>query len=409
MGGQRVKTGQNHLFIPGPTNVPETVRQAMNVPMQDMRAPDFGDLTKGLLDGMRTLFRSETAEVMFFPGSGTGAWEAAITNTLNPGDKVLMARHGQFSALWVQMAQRLGLDVAVVDVPWGAGTPVKDFSRLLGLDARDEIKAVFVTQNETATGVASDVAAVRRALDENFHDALLFVDGVSSVGSLDFRMDDWDVDLIVTGSQKGLMLPAGLGILGVSQKAIEASRTATMRRAYFDFSDMMAMNADGYFPYTPPTQLLHGLRQSLARIEAEGLEAVIARHTRLAEGVRRGIAAWGLSLVAEHHTLYSNTVSAIRVPSEVDARDVLAVAYNDFNASFGSGLGPLAGKVFRIGHLGDLNEGMCLTALSIAEMALYRCGVPVQLGSGVGAAQAWYAARGAGQGATRPKPRIAAE
>lgn len=400
-----MRTGQIHLFIPGPTNVPETVRQAMNVPMQDMRASDFGDLTLGLFDGMKEMLRTERGSVMFFPGSGTGAWEAAITNTLNPGDKVLMARHGQFSTLWAQMAERLGLDVQIVDVPWGAGTPVKEFSRLLGQDRHDEIKAVFVTHNETATGVASDVAAVRRALDENFHDALLFVDGVSSVGSLDFRMDEWEVDLVVTGSQKGLMLPAGLGILGVSEKAIDASRTATMRRAYFEFADMLTMNADGYFPYTPPTQLLHGLRQSLARIRAEGLDEVIARHTRLAEGVRRGISAWGLSLVAEHHSLYSDTVSAIRVPSDVDAREVLRIAYEDFNTSFGSGLGPLAGKVFRIGHLGDLNAGMCLTALSIAEMALYRAGVPIQLGSGVGAAQAWFAT----QADARPMLHVAAE
>lgn len=399
-----MRTGQTHLFIPGPTNVPESVRQAMNVPMQDMRAPDFGDLTVDLFAGMKDLLRTETGQVMFFPGSGSGAWEAAITNTLNPGDKVLMARHGQFSALWVEMAERLGLDVDVIDVAWGAGAPIDAFSKRLGQDSKDEIKAVFITHNETATGVTSDVAAMRRALDENFHDALLFVDGVSSIASLDFRMDEWGVDLVVTGSQKGLMLPAGLGILGVSEKALEASRTARMRRAYFEFADMLKMNADGYFPYTPPTQLFHGLRKSLDRIAAEGLDNVIARHHNLAEGVRRGIAAWGLPLVAEHHSLYSDTVSAIRVPNDVDARDVLRIAYEDFHTSFGSGLGPLAGKVFRIGHLGDLNEGMCLTALSVAEMALYRAGVRLQLGSGVGAAQAWFA----GEAEARPLLHLAA-
>jgi len=400
-----MRNGHNHLFIPGPTNVPEQVRRAMNVPMQDMRAPDFGDLTLSLFEDMKSVLRTQTGQVMFFPGSGTGAWEAAITNTLNPGDKVLMARNGQFSTLWVEMAQRLGLDVTVVDVPWGAGMPVKEFSRLLGHDKNDEIKAVFVTHNETATGVTSDVAAMRRALDENFHDALLFVDGVSSIGSIDFQMDGWGVDLIVTGSQKGLMLPAGLGILGVSEKALEASKSATMRRAYFEFADMLKLNADGYFPYTPPTQLFHGLRQSFDRIKEEGLDNVIARHHRLAEGVRRGVSAWGLSLVAEHHTLYSDTVSAIRVPSDIDAREVIRIGYEDFNTSFGSGLGPLAGKVFRIGHLGDLNEGMCLTALGVAEMALYRAGVPVQLGSGVGAAQGWYAT----QDTARPALQVAAE
>lgn len=401
-----MRTGLNHLFIPGPTNVPESVRQAMNVPMQDMRAPDFGDLTLGLFEDLKKVLRTETGRVMMYPGSGTAAWEAAITNTLNPGDKVLMSRFGQFSTLWVQMAERLGLDVEVIDVPWGAGVPVKEYSRRLGRDKHDEIKAVFVTHNETATGVTSNVAAVRRALDENFHDALLFVDGVSSIGSLDFRMDDWGVDLAVTGSQKGLMLPAGLGILGVSEKAMEASKFASMRRAYFHFSDMVNLNKDGYFPYTPPTPLLHGLRASLDRIlRQEGLDNVIARHHRIAEAVRRGIAAWGLDLVAEHHTLYSDTVSAIRVPTDIDARDVLRIAYDDYNTSFGSGLGRLAGKVFRIGHLGDMNEGMCLTALSMAEMSLARAGLPVQLGSGVGAAQNWFTFGDRAQ----PPLRVAAE
>ncbi|MFK7879445.1 pyridoxal-phosphate-dependent aminotransferase family protein [Roseobacter sp.] len=386
-----MRTGQTHLFIPGPTNVPESVRQAMNVPMQDMRAPDFGDLTLGLFEDLKSVLRTKTGRVMMYPGSGTGAWEAAITNTLNPGDKVLMSRFGQFSTLWVEMAERLGLDVEVIDVPWGAGVPVKEYARRLGADSKDEIKAVFVTHNETATGVTSDVAAVRRVMDECFHDALLFVDGVSSVASIDFRMDEWGVDLAVTGSQKGLMLPAGLGILGVSEKALEASRHATSRRAYFEFDDMLKLNADGYFPYTPPTQLFHGLRASLDRIKNEGLDNVIARHHRLAEGVRLGIAAWGMDLVAEHHTLHSDTVSAVRVPDHVDARDVLRIAYEDYNASFGSGLARLAGKVFRIGHLGDMNEGMCLTALSLAEMSLMRAGAQIQLGSGVGAAQSWFA------------------
>jgi alanine-glyoxylate transaminase/serine-glyoxylate transaminase/serine-pyruvate transaminase len=386
-----MRNGTTHLFIPGPTNVPEPVRQAMNVPMQDMRAPDFGELTLSLFSDLRDVFRSREAEVFLFPGSGTGAWEAAITNTLNPGDKVLMSRFGQFSTLWVEMAQRLGLDVEVIDVAWGAGVPVTEYARRLAADRHGEIKAVFVTHNETATGVASDVAAVRRALDESFHDALLFVDGVSSIASIDFRMDEWGVDLAVTGSQKGLMLPAGLGVLAVSEKAMEASKTATMRRAYFEFADQARMNADGYFPYTPPTQLFHGLKASLDRIlRQEGLDAVIARHHRLAEGVRRGVQAWGLDLVAEHRSLYSDTVSAIRVPEGVDARDVLRIAYEAYGTSFGSGLARLAGKAFRIGHLGDLNEGMCLTALSVAELALRRAGAAVPLGAGVAAAQEWY-------------------
>ncbi|MGP1358157.1 pyridoxal-phosphate-dependent aminotransferase family protein [Roseicyclus sp.] len=400
-----MKTGQTHLFIPGPTNVPDEVRRAMNVGQEDMRAPDFGDLTLGLLSDLKRVFRTGTGEVFLFPGSGTGAWEAAITNTLNPGDKVLIARFGQFSTLWAQMAERLGLVVEVVDVAWGAGVPVAEFERRLGADTKDEIKAVFVTHNETATGVTSDIAAVRRALDACFHDALLFVDGVSSVASIDFRMDEWGVDLAVTGSQKGLMCPAGLGILGVSRKALEASRTATMRRAYFEFADMRAMNADGYFPYTPPTPLLRGLRAALDRIFREGLDEVIARHARLAEGIRRGVHAWGLDLVAEHPTLWSNTVSAIRTPAHVDARDVLRVAYEEMNTSFGSGLGRLSGKVFRIGHLGDFNEGMALTALSVAEMALVRAGAELQFGAGVAAAQRHFT----GTAAANPALRLAAE
>ncbi|MEL6217664.1 MAG: aminotransferase class V-fold PLP-dependent enzyme [Pseudomonadota bacterium] len=387
-----MRTGLSHLFVPGPTNVPEPVRQAMNLPMQDMRAPDFGDLTLPLFDDLKKVLKTTDGTVMMFPGSGTAAWEAAISNTLNPGDRVLMSRFGQFSHLWVDMAKRLGLEVELIDVAWGAGTPVEEYGRRLGRDVNSDIKAVFVTHNETATGVTSDVAGVRRVLDENFHDALLFVDGVSSVASIDFRMDEWRVDLAVTGSQKGLMLPAGLGILGVSPKALQAAKDAKMNRCYFSFEDMLKMNADGYFPYTPPTQLFHGLRQSLDRLFAEGMENVFARHNRLAEGVRRGVAAWGLELVAEHPTWHSDTVSAIRTPAGVDARDVIRIGYEKYNISFGSGLSKLAGKVFRIGHLGDLNEGMCLTALSLAELSLREAGASVEFGSGVGAAQEWFAA-----------------
>jgi len=389
-----MRTGTNHLFIPGPTNVPEEVRMAMNVPMQDQRGPEFGALTLSILADLKSVFRTATGQVMLFPGSGTGAWEAAITNTLNPGDRVLMARHGQFSTLWAEMATRLGLTVDVIDVAWGAGAPVNEFMRRLAADRKGEIKAVFVTHNETATGVTSDIAAVRRALDECFHDALLFVDGVSSVGSIDFRMDDWGIDLAVTGSQKGLMCPAGLGILAVSQKAMKAAETATMRRAYFEFRDFRQTCETGYFPYTPPTQILHGLRRALDRINAEGLDNVLARHARLAEGVRRAVGAWGLSPCAEHPSLASNTVTAIRVPEGVDAREVIRIGYERYNTSFGSGLARLAGKVFRIGHLGDLNEGMCLTAIAVAEMALVEAGADVKFGSGVAAAQAWYAQAG---------------
>jgi alanine-glyoxylate transaminase / serine-glyoxylate transaminase / serine-pyruvate transaminase len=387
-----MRTGIQHLYIPGPTNVPEPVRQAMMVPMQDHRAHDFADLTAPIFADLRRVLRTDKGQVLLFPGSGTGAWEAAITNTLSPGDRVLMARHGQFSLLWADMATRLGLEVDLIDLPWGAGAPVAEFARRLARDRKGAIKAVFVTHNETATGVTSDVAGVRRALDESFHDALLFVDGVSSIGSIDFRMDDWGVDLAVTGSQKGLMCPAGLGVLGISQKALARMPAATSRRAYFDIADQVRANAAGSFPYTPPGPLLHGLRAALARIMAEGLDNVHARHHRLATGVRRAVAAWGLTVAADHPSLASDTVTAIRTPDGIDARDVIRTAYDRYNTSLGSGLGPLAGKVFRIGHLGDLNEGMCLTALAIAEMALVDCGADIRLGSGVAAAQAHYTA-----------------
>jgi len=389
-GDHKMRTGQTHLFIPGPTNVPERVRQAMNVPMQDMRAPDFGALTKPLFAGMKKVLKTADGAVFLFPGSGTGAWEAAITNTLSPGDKVLMGRFGQFSGLWVEMARRLGLDVEVIDAEWGQGAPVAHIAERLEDDAHGAIRAVFVTHNETATGVTSDIAAVRAAMDACGHDAMLFVDGVSSVASIDFRMDEWGVDLIVTGSQKGLMLPAGLGVLGVSQRALEASKTAAMRRAYFEFADQLKFNGDGYFPYTPPTQLLHGLSVSLKMLlEEEGLETVFARHARLAEGVRRGVKAWGLNICA-HAGFESNTVTTIMTPEGVDAVKVIGAAYARYATSFGSGLARLSGKAFRIGHLGDLNEAMCLTALSVAEMALRDNGAMVQPGSGVAAAAEYY-------------------
>lgn len=388
-----LKTGTNHLFIPGPTNVPEIVRMAMNVPQQDQRGPEFGAFVLTILRDLKPIFGTTKATVMMIPGSGTAAWETAMVNTLSPGDRVLMARHGHFSALWAKMAVDLGLDVQLVDVAWGAGTPANEFARLLGADREGKIKAVFATHNETATGVTSDIAAVRAALDSSFHDALLFVDGVSSIGSVPFNMDDWGVDLAVTGSQKGMMCPAGFGILAASEKALMAARSAKLRRSFFSFADMEATAKTGYFPHTPPTPLLHGLRRALDRMMAEGLPNVFARHARLAAGVRAGVAAWGLDTCAEHPSLASNTVTAIRTPADVDAREVIRIGFERYNTSFGSGLAQLGGKVFRIGHLGDLNEGMCLTALAVAEMSLAAAGVRLEFGSGVAAAQDIYATR----------------
>lgn len=383
-----MRTGTTHLCIPGPTNIPEAVRQAMNVPMQDQRASDFPALTLPLFDDLKKIFGNETGRVFLYPSSGTGAWEAAISNTLSRGDRVLMSRFGQFSTLWVDMAQRLGLDVECIDVDWGEGVPVDAYRRYLAHDP--SFKAVFVTHNETATGVSSDVAAVRTALDELGSPALLFVDGVSSIASIDFRQEEWGVDLAVTGSQKGFMLPAGLSMLGVSRKALEASWSATLPRCYFSFADQIKANDAGYFPYTPPTQLLHGLRAAMDLLFAEGLPNVFARHHRLAEGVRQAVAALGLSLCATHPVWYSDTVSAVRVPAGVDAAEVVRIGYERYRTSFGGGLSKVAGKVFRIGHLGDLNEVSCLAALASAELALADAGAEIEFGAGVAAAQRYY-------------------
>jgi alanine-glyoxylate transaminase/serine-glyoxylate transaminase/serine-pyruvate transaminase len=382
-----------HLFIPGPTNVPDAVRRAMNVPMEDQRSADFPALTLPLFADLKRIFGNPSGRVFIYPSSGTGAWEAAITNTLSRGDRVLMSRFGQFSHLWVDMAERLRLDVVCIDVEWGEGVPVGRYQ--LCLEQDPSIKAVFATHNETATGVTSDVAAVRQAMDAAGSDALLFVDGVSSIASIDFQQEAWGVDLAVTGSQKGLMLPAGLSMLSVSSKALDAAQRSTMERCYFSFADQIKTNNSGYFPYTPPTQLLHGLRASLDLLLEEGLANVFTRHRRLAEGVRQGVAALGLDLCATAPRWHSDTVSAIRVPAGVDGAEVCRIAYQRYRTSFGGGLGQVAGKVFRIGHLGDLNEVTCLTALASAEMALADAGAAVTLGAGVAAAQASYRAAAA--------------
>ncbi|CAM5360286.1 Serine--glyoxylate aminotransferase [Mycolicibacterium aubagnense] len=378
--------GFTHLFVPGPTNVPEAVRQAMNLAMEDMRASTFPQLTLGLFEGLKRVFKNETGRVFIYPSSGTGAWESGITNTLSPGDRVLMSRFGQFSHLWVDMAERLELDVDVVDVEWGTGVPVEIYAERLAADKEHHIKAVFCTHNETATGVTSDVAGVRKALDATGHPALLFVDGVSSIGSIDFRQEEWGVDCAVSGSQKGFMLPAGLGFLSVSQKALAAAKTAKGRRCYFSFEDMIRANDTGFFPYTPATQLLRGLRVSLDLIEAEGLEAIFTRHHHLAEGVRKAVDAWGLKLCAKERKWHSDTVSAVYVPEGIDSAEVVKRAYHKYQTSLGVGLNKVAGRVFRIGHLGWLNEVMVCGALSAAEMALRDCGVKLAPGSGVGAA-----------------------
>ena len=383
------------LFVPGPTNVPDIVRKAIDVPMEDHRAPDLHEFVLPLLADVKKVFKTESGQIFIFPASGTGAWEAAVTNTLNPGDKVLAARFGQFSHLWIDMCERLGLDVQVVECEWGTGVPVETFREILAADKGGNIKAVLATQNETATGVKSDIEAIRNAMDDANHPAMLYVDGVSSIASVDFQMDAWGVDLAVSGSQKGFMLPAGLAIMAASQKAIKASEKASMRRCYFDFGDMIKINATGYFPYTPPMTLLRGLRVSLDRIFDEGLANIFERHKFLAEGVRQAVSAWGLSLCAKEPKWYSDTVTAILVPEGKDANKVIRHAYFRYGLSLGAGLSVVAGKVFRIGHLGDLNELMLMSAISGAEMAMRDVGImEVEAGSGVAAAQEYYRKNG---------------
>ncbi|KQT54292.1 serine--glyoxylate aminotransferase [Aureimonas sp. Leaf454] len=381
------------LFIPGPTNVPDAVRRAMNIPQEDMRSPDFPKLTLPLFADLKSVFKTQTGQPFIYPASGTGGWEAVLTNTLNPGDKVLISTFGQFSSLWSDMCRRLGFDVEVVEGEWGEGVPVERFADILSADKDHRIRAVLGTHNETATGVTSSIAGMRKALDASDHPALLYIDGVSSIASIDFRMDEWGVDGIVSGSQKGFMLPTGLAIICVSQKALAAHASSKFPRCFFSFEDMQRANKDGYFPYTPATVLLRGLRASLDLLFEEGLENVFARHHHIASGVRAAVAAWGLDLVARDRKWYSDTVSAVYTPAGVDAVQVLRRAFDRYGVSFGSGLARLNGKVFRIGHIGATNEVMMLGALAAAEMALVDCGAKIELGSGVAAAQSRYGAR----------------
>lgn len=383
-------SNQNPIFIPGPTNIPDRLRLAMHVQTQDHRAPDFVDTFAPVLEETKKVFATTDGKVVLFPASGTGGWEAAISNTLSAGDKVLVARNGTFSHRWIDMCQRHGLDVQIIECVWGTGAPAEKFAEILAADTSHQIKAVLTTHNETATGVRSDIAAVRRAMDASSHPAMLFVDCVSSLGSMDFQFDGWGVDIAVSGSQKGFMLATGMAILCVSPKALDAMETATLPRTFFDFRDMMGANASGGFPYTPPLQLIYGLRESLKMLAEEGLENVYARHFRLAEGVRKAVDAWGLKLVAQSPEVYSDTVSAIYVPDGFDSNALTEHAFSAYGVSFGIGLGEMNGKAFRIGHLGSLTDVMVLSGLAAIEMAMADLDYPIRLGSGVAAAQEYY-------------------
>jgi alanine-glyoxylate transaminase/serine-glyoxylate transaminase/serine-pyruvate transaminase len=380
----------NPVFIPGPTNSPESLRKACDMPTIDHRSPLFGQILHPARAGVRKVLKSDSAEVIIFASTGTGGGETALTNTLSAVDKVLAARNGMFSHRWIDMCQRHGLKVEIVETPWGQGLPADRYEEILTADTNHEIKAVLATHNETATGVKSDIAAVRKALNAAGHPALLFVDGVSSIASMDFRFDEWGVDVAVTGSQKGFMLPAGLAIVGFSQKAMEATKTGTLPRTFFDVHDMAKGYANNAYPYTPAVGLMNGLNQACDMLLKEGLENVFARHTRIAEGVRAAVGAWGLELCAANPAVYSDTVSAIRTPDGFNATDIVTHAAEKYGVAFGVGLGEVAGKVFRIGHLGSLTDVMALSGIATAEMCMVDLGLNIQLGSGVAAAQEYY-------------------
>ena len=378
--------GKISLFVPGPTNMPDRVRQAMDISNEDHRAPGMDKFWHPLINDLKKVFETTSGQPIIFPGTGSRGWEAALTNLLSKGDKVLSGRFGHFSHLWIEMCKKLHIDVEEVDCEWGSGTPHEEFEKILSADKEHKIKAVLVTQNETSTGVTNDVKATRELLNNLNHPALLFVDGVSSIGSIKFEMDAWGVDVAVSGSQKGFMLPAGLAISCVSQKALEIAKTANLPRAYYDYQDMLKINETGYWPYTNPMPLLRGLREALDMMMEEGLDNIYSRHKFLAEAVQKASSAWRLKLCAKDPSLYSNTVTAIMVPEGIDSTDVVKTAYNKYNTSFGGGLNKVAGKLFRIGHLGDLNSTMILGAISTAELAMYDVGIKFELGSGVAAA-----------------------
>jgi alanine-glyoxylate transaminase / serine-glyoxylate transaminase / serine-pyruvate transaminase len=382
--------GRHFLQIPGPTPVPDRLQRAMHRAMEDHRSSAFPALTRSILSRLPQVVHQTKGEPFVFPATGTAMWEAALVNTVNPGARLLAVRFGQFSHLFIQTARALGYQVDVLEEPWGEVADPARIEAALAADTAHEIQGVLLVHNETATGVTSDVAAVRAAIDRAKHPALLFVDGVSSIASLDFQFDAWGVDCAITGTQKGFMLPAGLGILYLSEKALARVDGCTMPRAYFDLRPMRANNAQGFFPSTPALSLLFGLDEALTMLLDEGMAAVAERHRFLAHGVRAAVDAWGLRQCAKRPEIASNSLTAVMVPEGYDARQVIEIAFTRYDISLGSGLNEVAGKVFRIGHLGDTNSLTLAGALSGVEMALCDAGIPITLGSGVGAAlQQW--------------------
>ena len=381
--------GRHFLQIPGPTNVPDRILRAIERPTIDHRGPEFGRLGERVLSGLREIFRTR-GNVLIFPSSGTGAWEAALVNTLSPGDKVLMSETGHFSTLWTAMARRIGLDVEVLEGDWRTGADPARIEARLADDRARAVKAVAVVHNETSTGVTSRIGAVRTALDAAGHPALLLVDTISSLASIDYRHDEWGVDVTVGGSQKGLMLPPGLGFNAVSEKALVASKTAGMARSYWDWEAVLGPNETGFFPYTPATNLLYGLAEAIDMLLEEGLENVFRRHDRHAEATRRAVRAWGLEVWCRRPDEYSSSLTAVRVPEGHSADALRRTILDTFDMSLGNGLGRLADSVFRIGHLGAFNDLMLAGTLSGIEMGLQLAGVPHRRG-GVDAALACLA------------------
>ena len=386
------QTGRHFLQIPGPTNTPLAVLAAIAKPTIDHRGPEFGQLGLDVLAGIRTIFKTRQP-VIIYPASGTGAWEAALVNVLSAGDQVLMAETGWFATLWKKMATRLHLNTIFIEGDWRSGVDASKLEARLLEDTQHHIKAVAVVHNETSTGVTSDIAAVRRAIDRARHPALLLVDTISSLASIDYRHDEWGVDVTVGGSQKGLMLPPGLSVNAISEKARQAARNGKSARSYWDWEEMLAANAKGYFPYTPSTNLLQGLKIAIELLHAEGLDAVFDRHKRAAEATRRAVQQWGFEIQCRNPAEYSSSLTAVQLPAGYSADRLRSAILARCDISLGNGLGPLADKVFRIGHLGDFNDTSIAGTLSGIEIGLRICGIPHRAG-GVDVALEYMAGNG---------------
>jgi alanine-glyoxylate transaminase / serine-glyoxylate transaminase / serine-pyruvate transaminase len=371
--------GRHFLQIPGPTPVPDRIARAIDMPLIDQRGPEFAKMAKRVLEGIKTIFKT-TQPVIIYTATGTGAWEAALVNTLSPGDRVLMVETGQFATLWKVMAERMGLKPEFIKTDWRVGADPKIIENHLREDKAQEIKAVCIVHNETATGCISPIDEIRKAMDAARHPALLLVDTISSLASTDYRHDEWGVDVSIGGAQKGLMLPPGMSFNAVSEKALRAAKTAKLPRSFFSWDDMLTMYKQGFFPYTPATQMLYGLDVSLEMLHEEGLDNVFARHHRLAEATRQAIRAWGLEILCREPKYYSPTITAVLVPDGSDADRFREIALNTFNISFGTSFGPYVKKYFRIGHLGDINDATLIGALGATEMALKLAGVPHKQG-----------------------------